>query len=84
MLQAFAEYLAGSGEKDADFQARVRLGSVVLAEQAFRGLSRAPVTRRLDAEALRDLARKEGGAGGRSCPWRSASRAAAACTTPPA
>jgi uncharacterized protein YfaS (alpha-2-macroglobulin family) len=68
VLQAFAEYLAGSGEKDADFQARVRLGSVVLAEQAFRGLSRAPVTRRLDAEALRDLARKEGGAGGEVLP----------------
>jgi uncharacterized protein YfaS (alpha-2-macroglobulin family) len=63
VLQAFAEYLAGSGERDADFQARVRLGSVVLAEQAFRGLSRAPVARRLDAEALRDLARKEGGEG---------------------
>jgi hypothetical protein len=63
VLQAFAEYLAGSGERDADFQARVRLGSVVLAEQAFRGLSRRPVSRRLEPEALRDLARKEGGEG---------------------
>jgi uncharacterized protein YfaS (alpha-2-macroglobulin family) len=62
VLQAFAEYLEGSGERDADFQARVRLGSVVLAEQAFHGLSRRPATRRMEPEALQDLARAEGGA----------------------
>ena len=40
----------------------MRLGSVVLAEQAFRGLSRAPVTRRLDRRPCGD--RRGAGGGG--------------------
>ena len=68
VLQAFAEYLAGSGERDADFQARVRLGSAVLAEQAFRGLSREPVTRRIDAGGPAGDRPRRGGAGGAVLP----------------
>ncbi len=59
VLQAFAEYLAGSGEREADFLARVRLGATVLAEESFKGLSRKPVTRRIEPDALREVARKE-------------------------
>ena len=64
VLQAFAEYLAGSGERDADFQARVRLGCggagrAGLPGTVPRGRSRGAWSRR----PCGTWPRKEGGEG---------------------
>ena len=59
VLQAFAEIVERGGEKDADFTARVGLGSVGLAQSRFKGFSRAPFEVHVAAADLSAIAAKE-------------------------
>ncbi len=61
VLEALAEQLDRG--RDADFQARVLLGSAELAAAVFRGLSKEPFTRTIEAQTLTELAREQRQAG---------------------
>jgi uncharacterized protein YfaS (alpha-2-macroglobulin family) len=63
VLEALAESLDRARERETDFRARVLLGSSELAAAAFRGPSRGPFTRAIEAAVLEELARKERRAG---------------------
>jgi uncharacterized protein YfaS (alpha-2-macroglobulin family) len=61
VLEALAEQLDRG--READFRARVLLGSAELAEVVFRGVSKEPFIRAIEAPALVELAREQRGAG---------------------
>jgi alpha-2-macroglobulin len=61
VLQAFAEIIARGGDRNADFTAHVTLGTQEIASRQFRGLSRAPYPRGLDAGELARIAAGERG-----------------------
>ena len=59
VLQAFAEIVERQGEKEADFTARVDLGSAEIARQRFKGFSRAPSQSHVTADELTRIAGQE-------------------------
>ncbi len=61
VLQAFSEIVTRGGEATADFTGTVKLGNTELARRAFKGLSRAPLTRQVTAKDLLALSGKEQG-----------------------
>jgi uncharacterized protein YfaS (alpha-2-macroglobulin family) len=61
VLQAFAEIVSRGGDRNADFTAHVTLGASEIAARQFRGLSRAPYLRGLDAGELSRVAARERG-----------------------
>jgi uncharacterized protein YfaS (alpha-2-macroglobulin family) len=58
VLQAFAEIVERGGEREADFTARVSLGSAEIARQRFQGASGAPASVHVPAERLIDIAQE--------------------------
>ncbi len=64
VLQAFAEIVERGGEREADFTARVALGSAEIVRRRFRGASAAPAAVHVAAEKLIDIAAKEKGEAG--------------------
>ena len=60
-IQAFSEIVTRGGEANANFTARVTLGSSEIASRGFKGFSKAPFARQVPAQDLMSIAGKEPG-----------------------
>ena len=61
VLQAFSEIVTRGNESNADFTASVKLGSAEIARNRFRGFSRAPFLKQVQARDLTGIAGREQG-----------------------
>jgi hypothetical protein len=61
VLQAFSEIVTRSGEAASNFTASVKLGGAEIASRGFRGFSRSPFTKQVQAKDLTGIAGREQG-----------------------